>query len=41
MNFDVEDGVLYLHDDSVPVHSRFEISIGDKYIDAQKEKSFH
>jgi hypothetical protein len=33
-----KDGVLYLHDDSVPVHSRFEISMeSDKYIDAQKE----
>jgi murein DD-endopeptidase MepM/ murein hydrolase activator NlpD len=41
MNFDVKDGVLYLHDDSVPVHSRFEISMeSDKYTDAQKEKVF-
>jgi hypothetical protein len=40
MNFD-EDGVLYLHDDSVPVHSRFENFYGDiKYIDAQKKKVF-
>jgi hypothetical protein len=27
MNFDVKDGFLYLHDDTVPVHSRFEISM--------------
>jgi murein DD-endopeptidase MepM/ murein hydrolase activator NlpD len=41
MNFDVKDGFLYLHDDTVPVHSRFEISIeSDKYTDAQKEKVF-
>jgi hypothetical protein len=41
MNFDVKDGVLYLHDDTVPVHSRFEISMeSDKYTDAQKEKVF-
>jgi len=41
MNFDVRDGVLYLHDDTVPVHSRFEISMeSDKYTDAQKEKVF-
>jgi hypothetical protein len=41
MNFDVKDGFLYLHDDTVPVHSRFEISMeSDKYTDAQR-KSFH
>lgn len=41
MNFDVRDGVLYLHDDTVPVHSRFEISmVSDKYTDVQKEKVF-
>jgi murein DD-endopeptidase MepM/ murein hydrolase activator NlpD len=41
MNFDVKDGFLYLHDDTVPVHSRFEISMeSDKYTDAQKEKVF-
>jgi murein DD-endopeptidase MepM/ murein hydrolase activator NlpD len=41
MNFDVREAVLYLHDDSVPVHSRFEISMeSDKYTDAQKEKVF-
>src|SRR3970040_793269 len=41
MNFDVRDGVLYLHDDTVPVYSRFDISIeSDKYTDAQKEKVF-
>lgn len=41
MNFDVKDGFLYLHDDTVPVHSRFQISMeSDKYTDAQKEKVF-
>jgi hypothetical protein len=39
MNFDVKDGFLYLHDDTVPVHSRFEISMeSDKYTDAQRKK---
>jgi murein DD-endopeptidase MepM/ murein hydrolase activator NlpD len=41
INFDVRDDILYLHDDTVPVHSRFEISMeSDKYNDAQKEKVF-
>ncbi|MGO4818955.1 M23 family metallopeptidase [Flavobacterium sp. W22_SRS_FP1] len=41
MNFEVRDDILYLHDDTVPVHSRFEISMeSDKYTDAQKEKVF-
>jgi hypothetical protein len=41
MNFDVRDGFLYLHDDTVAVHSRFEISMeSDKYTEAQKEKVF-
>lgn len=41
MNFDVRNSVLYLHDDSVPVHSRFEIAMeSDKFTDVQKEKVF-
>jgi hypothetical protein len=40
MNFDVKDGFLYLHDDTVPVHSRFEISMESKYTDAQRKKVF-
>ncbi len=41
INFDVRDDILYLHDDTVPVHSRFEISMeSDKYTNAQKEKVF-
>jgi murein DD-endopeptidase MepM/ murein hydrolase activator NlpD len=41
MNFVVKDDVLYLHDDTVPVHSRFEISMeSDKYTDVQKDKVF-
>ncbi|WP_413999120.1 M23 family metallopeptidase [Flavobacterium sp. W1B] len=41
MNFDVRNDTLFLHDDTVPVHSNFTISIEDnKYTDAQKEKVF-
>jgi hypothetical protein len=39
MNFDVKDGFLYLHDDTVPVHSRFEISMESEIHDAQKKVS--
>jgi hypothetical protein len=41
MNFDVKNETLYLHDDSVPVHSNFTISVEDStYTEAQKEKVF-
>ena len=41
MNFDVRNDTLFLHDDTVPAHSNFTISIeSNKYTDAQKEKVF-
>ncbi|MFM2368181.1 MAG: hypothetical protein RL619_481, partial [Bacteroidota bacterium] len=41
MNFDVKNDVLYLHDDTVPAHTNFTISIEDKkYSEAQREKIF-
>jgi murein DD-endopeptidase MepM/ murein hydrolase activator NlpD len=41
MNFDVKGDTLFLHDDSVPVHSYFTVTIeSDKYTDSQKEKMF-
>jgi hypothetical protein len=41
MNFDVRDGTLYLHDDTVPVHSNFTITIEDgNYTEGEKEKVF-
>lgn len=41
MNFDVRDGVLHLHDETVPVHSRFEISMeNNSHADAQRDKVF-
>jgi hypothetical protein len=41
MNFDVKGDTLYLHDDSVPVHSYFTITVeNDKYTPLQKEKMF-
>lgn len=41
MNFDVRNDILFLHDDTVPAHSNFTISIeSNKYTDAQKEKVF-
>ncbi|MBU0939860.1 MAG: M23 family metallopeptidase [Bacteroidetes bacterium] len=41
MNFDVKGDVLFLHDDSVPVHSYFTVTIeSDKYTAAQKGKMF-
>jgi murein DD-endopeptidase MepM/ murein hydrolase activator NlpD len=41
MKFDVKDDTLLLHDDSVPVHSYFTITMEDeKYTMAQKEKMF-
>lgn len=41
MNFDVKNDTLYLHDDTVPVHSNFTITIEDnKFSEAQREKLF-
>ncbi|SEA95355.1 Peptidase family M23 [Flavobacterium gillisiae] len=41
MNFNVKDDTLYLHDETVPVHSNFTITIEDnKYTESQKEKVF-
>lgn len=41
MNFDVKNNTLYLHDDTVPAHTNFTISIEDnKYNEAQREKIF-
>ncbi len=41
LKFDVKDNELFLHDDSVPVHSNFTISIEDKTTTAeQKKKTF-
>ena len=41
MNFVVNGNVLTLHDDSVPVHSSFEIAIeSDKYTEEQKSKVY-
>ncbi|SHL83341.1 Peptidase family M23 [Flavobacterium flevense] len=41
MNFAVNGNVLTLHDDSVPVHSSFEIAIeNDKYTEEQKSKVY-
>lgn len=41
MNFDVKNDTLYLHDDTVPAHTNFTISIEDnKYNEAQREKIF-
>jgi murein DD-endopeptidase MepM/ murein hydrolase activator NlpD len=41
MNFDVKGNTLILHDNSVPVHSNFTITIeNDSYTEAQKEKMY-
>ncbi len=41
MNFDVKNDTLFLHDDTVPAHSNFTISIEDnKYSEKQREKLF-
>ncbi|MBP6182166.1 M23 family metallopeptidase [Flavobacterium sp.] len=41
MNFDVKNDILFLHDDTVPAHTNFTISIEDnKYSKAQREKMF-
>ncbi len=40
-NFDVKNDTLFLHDDTVPAHTNFTISIEDsKSTEAQKEKMF-
>lgn len=38
LKFDVKDNELFLHDDSVPVHSNFTISIEDKTTTAEQKK---
>ena len=41
LNFDVKNDTLFLHDDTVPAHSNFTISIEDKkHTEAQREKLF-
>jgi hypothetical protein len=41
LNFDVINETLYLHEDVVPVHSNFTISVEDSsYTESQKEKVF-
>ena len=41
LNFDVKNDTLYLHEDTVPAHTNFTISITDnKYTEAQREKIF-
>jgi len=41
LNFDVQKGVVTVHDDTVPVHSSFTISIqNDSYKEDQKDKVF-
>lgn len=41
MNFDIKNDTLFLHDDTVPAHTNFTISIEDsKYSEAQKSKLF-
>ena len=41
MNFDVKNNTLFLHDDTVPAHTNFAISIEDiKYSETQRSKLF-
>ena len=41
LNFDVRDKILYLHDDSVPAHSNFTISLTDNTFSKElQEKTF-
>ncbi|MFV8336524.1 M23 family metallopeptidase [Flavobacterium sp. RSP29] len=41
LNFDVKNDTLFLHDDTVPAHTNFTVSIEDaKSTEAQKEKMF-
>jgi hypothetical protein len=40
MNFDVKGDTLYLHDDSVPVHSYFTITIENDIHSLQKKNVY-
>lgn len=41
LNFDVKNDTLFLHDDTVPAHSNFTITIEDKkFTEAQREKLY-
>ncbi len=41
LNFDVKNDTLFLHDDTVPAHTNFTVSIEDtKFTEAQREKMF-
>ncbi len=41
LNFDVKNDTLFLHDDTVPAHSNFTISMEDKkFTEAQREKLY-
>ena len=41
LNFDIRDKILYLHDDSVPAHSNFTISLTDNTLSKElQEKTF-
>ena len=41
LNFDVKNNRIYIHDDTVPVHTNFTITINDSlYNEAQREKAF-
>ena len=41
LNFDVKNGVLYLHDDIVPAHTNFTISVTDSLLSKElQEKTF-
>ena len=41
LNFDVKNDIMYLHEDTVPVHSNFTIEIEDsKYTEEQRSKLF-
>lgn len=41
LNFDVKNDTLFLHDDTVPAHTNFTITIEDKkFTDAQREKLY-
>lgn len=41
LNFDVKNDTLYLHDDTVPAHTNFTITIDDStYTEARREKIF-
>lgn len=41
LNFDVKNDTLFLHDDTIPAHNNFTITIeNNKFTDAQREKLF-